>query len=116
MILQSEMICLQDSPVSFETTFSSDVSTASTFVTQVEEEESFQPVAICMQVENFSMDGTDGQVFELCPASAPVQSPSAPDLSVSGFCASTTKEQTRPRPVPRPQRSDSARRFPSKFV
>jgi hypothetical protein len=61
-ILQSEMICLQGSPVGFDTTFSSpmssDISTASTFVTQVVEEDSFQPVAIFGRVEEVSRGAT----------------------------------------------------------
>jgi hypothetical protein len=91
-ILQSEMICLQGSPVGFDTTFSSpmssDISTASTFVTQVEEVDSFQPVAIFVRGEEVSMSATHGHVLE----------------------------EAQPGPVPRARLSDSARRLPSKFV
>lgn len=60
-ILQSEMICFQGSPVGFDTTFSSpmssDISTASTF-------DSFQPVAIFVRVEEASRGATHGHVLE----------------------------------------------------
>jgi hypothetical protein len=89
-ILQSEMIRLQGSPVGFDTTFSSpmssDISTASTFVTQVVEEDSFQQVAIFGRVEEVSRGATDVHVLEEA------------------------------QPVPRARRSDASRRLPSKFV
>ena len=61
------MICLQDSPVGFDTIFSSpmssDNSTASTFVTQVVEEDSVQQVLIYGRVEEVSRGAIHVHVF-----------------------------------------------------
>ena len=101
------MICLQGSPVGFDTTFSSplssDISTASTFVTQVVEEDSVQQVAIFLpflqlvhisvqqvaifgRVEEVSRGTNHVHVFQEVP------------------------------PVFRARRSDTVRRLPSTFV
>jgi hypothetical protein len=89
-IFQSKIIWLQGSPVGFDTTFSnpmsSDISTDSTFVTQVVEEDSVQQVVIFGRVEEVSRGDIHVHVLEEAP------------------------------PVPRVRRTDSARRLPSKFV